>query len=324
MTQPLRIRSDVEVDGSIDSVGDTPWLWPTGAWAGLTVVQIGTSPNTYTLTTPNTGSVFNVQRGRLTYAAGGDGNDHKFYVWPEARRNSRIRGTWYDHSIKTVGAPGVQMGYCHRLRTDPDGITRAFVVRHDITFGQDHIVQAGLWRWTPGGVLTLDANDVGTFPGLTGIVRTINIAAASRTGNVVTATGITDPVSGFTTTLIGGHTYTANFPDAGYNVTFIATNGTQWPQVAADDPGSGAGTVNDLDGVFPLNVDSIMQGPTLSVKAWRTSQPEPSWGDPAFNLVMRQAAVDPYPDAEGRKGLVVCHAGVAGMFAEWGPIERGR
>lgn len=321
MGSPLRLKSDIYIEGSVEVAGEGRYDWPTGAWSDLEMVPITLATNTYTEATPASGT-FGLQRGRLTLASGVQGNDRRCYLFPESSRNPRMRGTWQDHSVKSVAAPGVQAGYVLGYRSDPDGFKRAIVVRHDVTFGQDHIIQVGWWRWTGANSLTIDANDVGTFPGLSGLVKTVNIAAASRTANVVTATGITDATTGFATTLVAGHTYTASFADASYNVTFVATNGTQWPQVAADDPGSGAGTVTDLDGVWPLNVDAVKDGPGCYVKAWRDGTPEPSWSDSRYNVVMRSPAwADPYIEREGRKGFYLGHAGTATMFAEWGPLE---
>lgn len=323
MGSPLRIKTDVDVEGSVRIAGEDPFDWVTGAWSGLTMVPITLATNTFTASTPAAGS-FNMQRGRLAHAAGAEGSDRRAYLFPEYSRDGRMRGCWQDHSVKAAAAPGIQAGYVLGAKFDPDGFYRAIIVRHDIVFGQDQIVQVGWWRWTPAGVMTIDANDVGTFPGLSGLTKTVNIAAASRTANVVTATGITDATTGFATTLVAGHTYTASFPDASYNVNFVATNGTQWPQVAADDPGSGAGVVTDLDGVWPLNVDAVKDGPSCYVKAWRDGTPEPSWSNTAHNIVMRGPAwSDPYIDAPGRRGLYLGH-GIANTYAEWGPLTRAQ
>jgi hypothetical protein len=319
---PLRVRADVDIDGNVRIAGEDPYEWATGAWSGLTMVPITLATNTFTASTPASGS-FNLQRGRLAWAAGAEGSDRRAYLFPEYSRDGRIRGTWQDHSVKSVGSPGIQAGYVLGAKLDPDGYYRAIVIRHDIVFGQDQIIQVGWWRWRGVNDMTIDANDVGTFPGLSGLTKTINVANAVRAGNVVTASGIVDATTGFATTLVAGHTYTASFPsDTSYNVTFVATNATQWPQVAADDPGSGAGTVTDLDGVWPLNVDAVKDGPACYVKAWRDLTPEPSWSNAAYNVVMRGPAwTDPYIDNPGRKGLFIGH-GITNQYAEWGPLDR--
>lgn len=327
MGAPYRINTDLTVDGMVDVVGETtPEFWATNAWASprMSTVKVTEDGVTLTHTTPADGA-FGIQRGRAAYSAGAGGNDRRVVLYPEVRFNQRMRGTWYNHSVKSVASPGLQAGYALRVRQDPDGFWRGFIVRHDVTFGQDNIIQVGLWRWpNDASALVIDANDLGTFPGLPGLVRTLNVAAASRTGNVVTAVGITDPTTGFAASLVAGHTYTASFPgDATYNVTFVATDATHWPQVAADDAASGAGTITDLDGVWPLEVDAQTDGPSVYVKAWRSTTPEPSWADPNYNMVMRAAAVDPYPNNPGRKGYFIGHPGV-GKFVEFGPTQRDR
>jgi hypothetical protein len=329
MGSPLRVNSDVLVNGQVDVVGETsPEFWATGAWDALDRVTITSGDVTVSATTPAVGGSFGVQRGRLTHTGGVFNSQRFVYLYPEFRHNQRMRGCWQDHSVKSTGGTAIQTGYALRVRRDPDGWWRGYFVRHDIIFGLDAVVQCGLLRWNDAGdFLEVDANTAGTFPGMTGIGSILNVVGASRTGNVVTLVGITDSVTGFPVPLVTGHTYTVSFADASYNTggPFVATGPATWAQVAADDPAAGAGVINDLDGIWPLNVDTGMDGPNLYTKVWRAAgnRPEPSWSDPGNNLVMRAAAADPYPDAVGRKGFFLGHA-TAGKFTEFGPVDLSR
>lgn len=71
---------------------------------------------------------------------------------------------------------------------------------------------------------------------------------ASRTANVVTATGLS-PVNGAPNGLVVGQAVHVTFADASYNGTFVVTvagaglTTAQWAQVAANDASAGAGTI---------------------------------------------------------------------------------
>jgi hypothetical protein len=80
--------------------------------------------------------------------------------------------------------------------------------------------------------------------------RVVTATGASRTGNVVTATGLS-PVNGDPGGLKPGQVISVVFADASYNGTFTvatavaaATTAT-WAQTAADDAAAGAGTITE-------------------------------------------------------------------------------
>lgn len=78
--------------------------------------------------------------------------------------------------------------------------------------------------------------------------RIVNATGASRTGNVVTATGLS-PVNGDPNGLKVGMVVDVTFADTSYNGTFTITSAAnggstaQWSQTAADDASAGAGTI---------------------------------------------------------------------------------
>lgn len=78
--------------------------------------------------------------------------------------------------------------------------------------------------------------------------RVVTATGASRTGNVVTATGLS-PVNGGTNGLAPGQQITVTFADSSYNGTFTVSTAVggastaTWAQTAADDPSAGAGTI---------------------------------------------------------------------------------
>lgn len=82
----------------------------------------------------------------------------------------------------------------------------------------------------------------------TPVQRTVTATGASRTGNVVTATGLS-PANGDPGGLVPGQTIRVVFVDSSYDGTFTvstavaaATTAT-WAQTAADDPSAGTGVI---------------------------------------------------------------------------------
>jgi len=87
-------------------------------------------------------------------------------------------------------------------------------------------------------------------------VRVVTATGASRTTNVVTATGL-DPLNGDVTGgLVPGQQYIVNFQDNVYDGTFVIATAVAgastatWVQVAADDPAAGPGTLKESNS-FP-------------------------------------------------------------------------
>lgn len=298
----------------------SPVFWRSGQFAAdFTEVPIGTPVNTYLRSEQAYGSA-GVRRGRITHSAGAEGNDRRTYLLPEFDRDTRMLVVWQDKPLKSAG--GAQMGHFHRVRLDPDGFYRGWIVRHDFTFGQDAFLAAELWRWN-STTLTIVAG-AGNIE-LPGIARRVSATDASRTANVVTAVGLPAGHG-----IVPTHTVTADFADNSYDTNAVvsgpASPGTTlvWPQTAADDPSAGAGTILDLDGVLPVAVESILIGSELAVRAWRLDQdPVPSWTDPNKALIFRDTTgADPYPARRGRCGVYIGH--LVGGFVEFGPIERER
>lgn len=324
-----RINGDVQVDGNVTLTGAGLFRWDAGDWSKLTQLQI-TAPgggNTYTKTTPGYGTgTQGLQRGRLTTASGADGNERLVFLWPEYRLNSRLGVEWYDKSIKSVG--DTQIGHCLGVKLGADGLYYGYIVRHDIAFGQDSLVQVGLWRWNPTTLaLTILSDAAPAVGGLTGIKRLLAATATRDAGNVVTAT-IRDaggnPMGGHGIAV--GHSLSVDMANNTYDGTVVVT-GTPtattitWAGSGGADAGT-TGTIDDLDGVLPLVVDSVLEGTTCYVRARRKDQPEPSWSDPAYSITLRAAGLDPYPNQPGRQGLYAGHPAPAGTFYEWGVIDR--
>lgn len=297
----------------------TPVFWETGQWDDLELSPITlTSTNTYTRSTPTAGGL-GIQRGRLTHSAGAEGNDRRMYLLPDYDRDTAMRVVWQAKS--TVAQGNAQIGHVHRVRVDPDGFTRAWMVRHDFAFNLAYLLAAEVWRWPTGAPdsLTIAASSAGI---LSGLQKSIAATGASRTANVVTATGLPSG-HGITT----GQTVSANFADDTYDGVFVITGSAAtsvtWAQVAADDASAGAGTLDNLDGVLPMTVESELIGSQLAVRAWRSDQSVPSWTDETRALILRDTAgADPYPARRGRAGVYVGH--LDQNFVEWGALERRR
>lgn len=308
-----------------------PLWWESGDWANrLALVPItNTGTNTYSLTEPTDGGG-GIRRGRITHTAGAEGSDRRAYVTADYARDSRVLFVVQNKSLLASGA-NCQMGGILRCRLDdPDGFARGWVLRHDWLFGQDALWSVGNWRWTPGGGgATFDVEGAGNT--LTGIQRIVTATGASRTANVVTAAGLS-PANGEPNGLVAGHQVTVDFADNGYDGTFTVTAAAAgattatWAQTAADDPSAGAGTINDLDGVFPLAVEAVLIGQDCAVRVWRLGpdQVVPSWTDPAHAFIAHGTGLgDPYPARPGRSGLYVGHLDGSGI-AEWGAFEHRR
>lgn len=305
----------------------TPISWAPGDWGRFTTVPITLATNTYAQAEQAYGAQ-GIRRGRVTRSAGAEGNDRRMLLLPEYDRDTRLVVPWQEHPLKSAG--GAQVGQVQRVRVDPDGFTRAYIVRHDFTFGADYILAAELWRWPTGSTNALTIVAGAGNVGLPGLQRTVTATDAVRAGGTVTVSGLS-PANGDPNGLVAGHTVSATFAgDASYNGVFVvatavagATTAT-WAQAVADDPGAGAGTINDLDGVFPLTVESRLIGSTLAVRAWRTAtQSPPAWGDENRSLIFRDTGgADPYPARRGRCGLYMGH--LAAGAIEWGVIDRER
>lgn len=120
------------------------------------------------------------------------------------------------------------------------------------------------------------------------VVRRVTATGASRTANIVTATGLS-PLNGDPDGLKPGMAILANFPDASYNGNFtVATavggaSTATWSQVAADDASAGAGQITETFGtpdsgytyVDPSNVRHILIAREGKVKRWDGS----AWQD---------------------------------------------
>jgi len=122
--------------------------------------------------------------------------------------------------------------------------------------------------------------------------RHITATGASRTGNVVTATGLS-PVNGDPGGLKVGQSITVNFADDTYDGTFIVTGAVggastaTWAQVLANDASAGAGTiVEGFDApdsgytfVDTSNARHILASRAGSTKRWDGS----AWQDVIVN-----------------------------------------
>lgn len=299
-------------------------FWKSGDWASrFTFLPLTLSTNVYTLT--ETVALGNVRRGRLAYASGAQGSDRRLYLLNNYLRDSRMLTVWQDRPLASAG--GAQVGHAHNVRVDPDGFARGWIVDHDYAFGQTAQIRLNCWRWDPalGANSLAQVEETGTT--LTGLQRIVTAADASRTGGVVTATGLS-PANGEPGGLVAGHTVTADFADNTYDGNFVVTSAVagattaQWAQALGDDGGAGAGTINDLDGVFPFALETVHQGYTLAARAWRLApnQPPPSWTDTTHAVIFHAAtASDPYRTSRGRPGLYLGH--LTSGFVEWGALE---
>jgi hypothetical protein len=309
-----------------------PVMWEAGDWTNRLALEgitnIGT--NSYTLAEQAAGGA-GIRRGRVTHTAGAEGNDRRLYLLPDYARDDHL--VIVLQSKPLVSAGGCQLGGALRVRRDSDGFMRGWLFRHDFIFAQDALIQAGVWRWQPGGFgndATLTADVESASGTLSGLQRIVTAAAASRTANVVTATGLS-PVNGDPNGLVAGHTISVDFPDNSYDGQFVVATapagGTTatWNQVAADDPGAGAGTINDFDGVYPLVLEGLLIGQDFAVRGYRlATQTPPSWTDETRAIILHATgAGDPYPGQPGRAGYYLGHLDTAGV-AEFGYLERRR
>lgn len=302
-----------------------PVMWTPGDWDRLALVPMtNTGTNSYDRTTPTYGAD-GIRRGRVTHTAGAEGSDRRAYVLADHTVDDRLLTVWNDATLWAAG--GYQIGQAHRIRqNDPDGLARGWFVNNDFVFAQTALLNMTIFTWDPAGTgAALGQTSIASGT-LTGIQKIITAADASRTGGTVTATGL--PA---THGIAVGDTVTVNFADNSYDGTFVITSapagGTtvQWAQAVADDPSAGAGTINNLDGVLPLAVESELIGSTLRARAWRLAdQHRPSWSDPTHALQGTDTGVgDPYPARRGRSGLYHGHVDTGG-FVEWDALARTR
>lgn len=233
---------------------------------------------------------------------------------------AEIRGLWY-------GGPGFnstmrpQHGFILGLARRGD-VWSCVIMWHDVAFGVPWVINIGVWQW---GVDPADLDlRAGNFLSA-GLPKSVAFTDASRTSNVVTATGA---ASGHG--LAAGDRVTADFADNTYDGRFaLASAGATsvtWPQTASNDASAGAGT---LVRTYPHMAAFRRNGPLLSGKVWPVSMPEePDWADTAYALTVDLRTLGsagdrlaiPTPEGSGLAGILQGHT-AQDSWTEYGALR---
>jgi hypothetical protein len=286
-------------------------VWDSNSW----------TPFTHYTITQDTGQTFTLSvvnnKGRVTNSAGS----------PNFLTNARH---WYadstfsatDSEITTLqwgeaGAYGntvgvYQQGNIHRVQNSA-GSTKGFIAWEDVTFGQPHIINVGLWQ---ADGTTLILNSTNTNFTATGLLKYVQVTNSVRSSNVVTLTvpqghGI---VAGDS---LGVDLTDNTFDGPAFVVTSVTPTTIVYSQTASGASGA-TGTCYSVNHIFPYWVKTRLVGNTLSVKVWSYGDAESDWGDPAraFSWTWSSGTITP-PSGAGLTGIYAGHIG-NGRFVDFG------
>ncbi len=234
---------------------------------------------------------------------------------------AEIRGLWYGPN-KFSSTVKPQMGFMLGVAKRHPTKWSAVVGWYDIAFGVPSILNLGVWQWDG---LALELRSTNVF---TPLMQQVAFTGGSRTGNTVTVTGLPSGQGG----LLAGDRITVDAADNTYDGGFtIATAPTSpgttltWPQTAADDASSGAGTIGK---VFPYMAAMRRNGSIASIKGWHPDDPEPDWADTSYAISVdldtvgsaEDIAAIPTPDGSGESGIMQGHTSLE-TYVEWGALS---
>jgi hypothetical protein len=206
------------------------------------------------------------------------------------------------------------------------GFKTAVVVWHDIVFASPHVINIGVWR---GDGVTFDNRQGGAT--MTALPDFWNWTGATRTSGVVTINTVTpDPAA--RPVIVGDRIHIVDTAGTSFDCDILVTSvtsssitGTQaWPPSPVDASVVTSGTASR---VFPYDIEVIVEGTYVKVRACHTGDPMPAWSllgtdtrviayDLESETAARRAAI-PTPRGTGRIGCVSSHVG-------WDPIVKGR
>ncbi|HTE57267.1 MAG TPA: hypothetical protein VK694_00840 [Verrucomicrobiae bacterium] len=219
---------------------------------------------------------------------------------------------WGEAGLYANGSGTYQQGNVHRVQNSA-GSTKGFIAWQDVTFGQPHIINVGLWQ-ADGTTLILH-NTNSNFVA-TGLLKYVQVTNAVRASNVVTLTVL--PGHGIVAGDGLGVDLTNNtFDGPGFAVTSVTATTIVYNQTALDASGA-TGTCYSVNHIFPYWVKTRLVGNTLYTKVWRYGDSESDWGDPtrAYNWTYSAGTVT-VPTGVGLTGIFAGHMG-NGRFVDFG------
>jgi len=219
-----------------------------------------------------------------------------------------------------------QMGNIHRLRLNGDSTAECYIVWHDITFAQNHIINADIWHrdatGTGGGFSSAYSGVANANRTLTGLAWTWPVIASSRSSNTVTLTvPVVDGNRDDHRTQVGDKIKIVgtDFDSGSVAVTAVTTSSIQYTLSGSDSLAGGAGYLMNFRRTMPYFLNSVLEGQVLYIRAWRPDQSVPSWGDGRFSWVRDLTSGSNTYSTKGESGIYAGHV-KASTLVEHGPV----
>jgi hypothetical protein len=297
---------------------ETEHDWNVDGWAAFTQVNVnphGSDSSAASVQAPG--------RGRVT-GTGTSGNRRDAWLRDDTEwEDSEIRSLWSTPSPAT-GSPAPQMGHIHRAVEVSPGVWRGFVITNNIAGAAVQNTNLNIWQFD-GAALTLGSNGA-SMSHETALRRDIVVRAVDRFQFVswfnryqcepfhlydMVASDEVDITDMSDTTFTQADITPSSIDKVGGVVALVDPTDTGAVALKA---ATGKIVLPLYKRYWPRWVASRLIGNKLYVKSWRSTEPEPGWGNATYVGTADFAGVNipspnvaAAPSGAGFCGLISAH-----------------